>query len=100
MFLFLFFFLMIRRPPRSTLFPYTTLFRSPHAAELLVHDRRDDDAMFVPQVGDELFGVDTLDRHAREPARLRRVVGREDLHPGELLQAPGPPLEQIAEPRR
>src|SRR3712207_8069852 len=34
----IFFFLMIRRPPRSTLFPYTTLFRSsrvgggPHAA--------------------------------------------------------------------
>src|SRR5215212_10638018 len=25
---FCFFFLMIRRPPRSTLFPYTTLFRS------------------------------------------------------------------------
>src|SRR5256885_139258 len=33
----LFFFLMIRRPPRSTLFPYTTLFRS---AELLHHDSR------------------------------------------------------------
>ena len=30
---FLFFFLMIRRPPRSTLFPYTTLFRS-----LLIRD--------------------------------------------------------------
>src|SRR3989441_8533043 len=29
---FLFFFLMIRRPPRSTLFPYTTLFRSIIAA--------------------------------------------------------------------
>src|SRR2546430_8286741 len=27
--LYIFFFLMIRRPPRSTLFPYTTLFRSP-----------------------------------------------------------------------
>src|SRR3712207_8316708 len=26
--MYLFFFLMIRRPPRSTLFPYTTLFRS------------------------------------------------------------------------
>src|SRR3712207_7814886 len=26
----MFFFLMIRRPPRSTLFPYTTLFRSIH----------------------------------------------------------------------
>src|SRR2546422_4580115 len=29
---FQFFFLMIRRPPRSTLFPYTTLFRSGHSA--------------------------------------------------------------------
>src|SRR2546430_12455566 len=28
-----FFFLMIRRPPRSTLFPYTTLFRSRHDTE-------------------------------------------------------------------
>src|SRR2546426_9243954 len=28
-----FFFLMIRRPPRSTLFPYTTLFRSRRAHE-------------------------------------------------------------------
>src|SRR5690349_22593282 len=29
---------MIRRPPRSTLFPYTTLFRSPHPGD--VHDCR------------------------------------------------------------
>src|ERR1039458_854072 len=29
-----FFFLMIRRPPRSTLFPYTTLFRSPSLCRL------------------------------------------------------------------
>src|SRR5574343_828372 len=33
MFLF-FFFLMIRRPPRSTLFPYTTLFRSERNRQL------------------------------------------------------------------
>src|SRR3712207_7136587 len=34
-----FFFLMIRRPPRSTLFPYTTLFRSdPDAAEDLAQE--------------------------------------------------------------
>src|SRR3712207_6869158 len=33
-----FFFLMIRRPPRSTLFPYTTLFRSLAAAEPAVAD--------------------------------------------------------------
>src|SRR3712207_8682127 len=30
----MFFFLMVRRPPRSTLFPYTTLFRSAVAAVL------------------------------------------------------------------
>src|SRR5205814_10484168 len=35
----LFFFLMIRRPPRSTLFPYTTLFRSkPRSTSVLVLD--------------------------------------------------------------
>src|SRR5256885_2379237 len=34
-----FFFLMIRRPPRSTLFPYTTLFRSRRAAELLAQGK-------------------------------------------------------------
>src|ERR1017187_8039886 len=32
-----FFFLMIRRPPRSTLFPYTTLFRSPLDRTLRPH---------------------------------------------------------------
>src|SRR6266496_4947959 len=32
--LLVFFFLMIRRPPRSTLFPYTTLFRSLPAVDL------------------------------------------------------------------
>src|SRR2546422_10132457 len=37
---FVFFFLMIRRPPRSTLFPYTTLFRSLDA-DLLDRARAD-----------------------------------------------------------
>src|SRR2546426_11911240 len=32
-----FFFLMIRRPPRSTLFPYTTLFRSPAGLRVDLH---------------------------------------------------------------
>src|SRR5947209_19722896 len=35
---FVFFFLMIRRPPRSTLFPYTTLFRS----LMLIHRASED----------------------------------------------------------
>src|SRR3712207_7100031 len=33
--IYFFFFLMIRRPPRSTLFPYTTLFRSQGRAYLI-----------------------------------------------------------------
>src|SRR6516162_10649718 len=41
LFLFIFFFLMIRRPPRSTLFPYTTLFRSPRRAVHLLALRPD-----------------------------------------------------------
>src|SRR5471030_3349255 len=36
-----FFFLMIRRPPRSTLFPYTTLFRSRLHAIMDVSDLRE-----------------------------------------------------------
>src|SRR2546430_5314105 len=35
-----FFFLMIRRPPRSTLFPYTTLFRSEHLVGRMLIERR------------------------------------------------------------
>src|SRR3712207_8896520 len=33
----IFFFLMIRRPPRSTLFPYTTLFRSTRREQIKLH---------------------------------------------------------------
>src|SRR5258706_16177479 len=39
---------MIRRPPRSTLFPYTTLFRSPEASAILTRPpdiHRDDDPL-------------------------------------------------------
>src|SRR5438552_9959831 len=35
-----FFFLIIRRPPRSTLFPYTTLFRSPGRSAIPTRDMR------------------------------------------------------------
>src|SRR5690242_20844696 len=42
--LLLFFFLMIRRPPRSTLFPYTTLFRSQGALAPADATKKDDAA--------------------------------------------------------
>src|SRR3712207_8043510 len=38
---YLFFFLMIRRPPRSTLFPYTTLFRSEGGVSVVLAQDRD-----------------------------------------------------------
>src|SRR3712207_8072456 len=44
--MFLFFFLMIRRPPRSTLFPYTTLFRSAACSKKRAQ------ALATPAVGD------------------------------------------------
>src|SRR2546430_7093282 len=46
---------MIRRPPRSTLFPYTTLFRSKNLAALAPDQRRQRDvnAVLVGNVADE-----------------------------------------------
>src|SRR2546422_4328641 len=41
---------MIRRPPRSTLFPYTTLFRSPVNKEAEVVRARDDESL-VMEIG-------------------------------------------------
>src|SRR5260221_9610160 len=35
---------MIRRPPRSTLFPYTTLIRATHQGEAARRNQKDDDA--------------------------------------------------------
>src|SRR6266487_6953221 len=52
------FFLMIRRPPRSTLFPYTTLFRSPRA--------RPPTRMFTP------IGVDARYKTTRNATSSRQ----------------------------
>src|SRR5688572_31329389 len=77
---------MVRRPPRSTLFPYTTLFRSAHAhlhrqrlaGEHALVDRRgplDDD----PVGGDLLSGPDH--EHVADGERLG---GRSEEHTSEL----------------
>src|SRR2546429_347062 len=68
---FSFFFLMIRRPPRSTLFPYTTLFRSTAA-----------------QVWAELPARRPAHQGARRerdrPCGMRRTTGRSEEHTSEL----------------
>src|SRR2546430_7870656 len=53
---------MIRRPPRSTLFPYTTLFRSPLATAIARYIR----AEFNLEVPLDAFRPDSV------PARLKR----------------------------
>src|SRR2546430_5042113 len=54
----MFFFLMIRRPPRSTLFPYTTLFRSKvDRAEKLLRDLEGEDLAQVARGSREVAVV-------------------------------------------
>src|SRR5690348_18026228 len=64
-------FLMLRRPPRSTLFPYTTLFRS-HVARLLL-DRNYIVRALVRDPGrlKELQGADPVAGDLRDRASLR-----------------------------
>src|SRR5690348_18168506 len=57
---------MIRRPPRSTLFPYTTLFRSPHPAANVRDDREPSP---------------TVQRDGRT---IRLIWGRSEEHTSEL----------------
>src|SRR3712207_8791658 len=62
---------MIRRPPRSTLFPYTTLFRSGDLGEV---DRR-------------LQRLDLAEEELLVPVRIRPVIeqpGRSEEHTSEL----------------
>ena len=54
-----FFFLMIRRPPRSTLFPYTTLFRSTIGTQEL-----NPDGSSVTSMTCSAVGQCTVNRHA------------------------------------
>src|SRR5471030_3448005 len=62
-----FFFLMIRRPPRSTLFPYTTLFRSQAGAVLEPGDVRR---------GQDQNAVGRSEEHTSELQSLRHLVCR------------------------
>src|SRR5436305_8620273 len=55
-----FFFLLIRRPPRSTLFPYTTLFRSRVAAQCLVRVAQQGEGAAPARYVGEQFGALTL----------------------------------------
>src|SRR2546430_1146930 len=82
----MFFFLMIRRPPRSTLFPYTTLFRSldvarqlrelPFAGEHVEHARGRALAHAPPPVSTEDEELADLDRPL--PGEVRAVADQHE----------------------
>src|SRR3712207_6226301 len=83
---------MIRRPPRSTLFPYTTLFRSDRLRELLLPKDPDDDKDVIIEIkagegGAEsaLFAGDLLRMYLRYAERRGwsgEVIDRVDAHLG------------------
>src|SRR5687768_17932235 len=82
---------MIRRPPRSTLFPYTTLFRSPGAGDDVegvtrVEHRRDGREAVGPgrvvAVRDDLRR--RRERQQGVAAAIRRGAGRSEEHTSEL----------------
>src|SRR5689334_21013440 len=88
----LFFFLMIRRPPRSTLFPYTTLFRSflPAASRMATTTA----GFFPPLSGDDVGGWMYLNlsnqsiqggaRYSPPPACIPALSARSEEHTSEL----------------
>src|SRR3712207_8347305 len=66
---------MIRRPPRSTLFPYTTLFRSEDAL-LAVHPRRHVEAVrAMSERGGGAFDPDTVASAGSYEAALHAAGG-------------------------
>src|SRR5256886_17368917 len=75
---------MIRRPPRSTLFPYTTLFRS-----ILVRRRADDAVELGAVVADEadVLDEDVVDQPAIALAQHARLHGHLCLLLGQHLGA-------------
>src|SRR2546430_17063448 len=66
-----FFFLMIRRPPRSTLFPYTTLFRSgvKYGVDHQVHER-------MPRVEFRCEAISRSEEHTSELQSQSNLVCR------------------------
>src|SRR2546430_9022283 len=87
-YLYFFFFLMIRRPPRSTLFPYTTLFRSIRIRHCKPHTS-------VGVCG-ETIGISELRRffeeHGRPAERGHAVDGGDRPHGDRVIRVPKNPI--------
>src|SRR3712207_5834965 len=93
---------MIRRPPRSTLFPYTTLFRSSHwhATFTYLSQRRSPEADFA--VGGRRYAVYTHDWRAEPALAWLELMGEReiatDLKVEQLETRPPAPLVVLSQP--
>src|SRR5206468_11477496 len=76
-----FFFLMIRRPPRFTLFPYTTLFRSCIRTDLIERNRWEglDPAAIARPVSVPLLKSHVRESEARSEEHTSELQSRSDL---------------------
>src|SRR5690348_18510356 len=79
-----FLFLMLRRPPRSTLFPYTTLFRSDAGLACLPSARNFRGALRAGTRRHEVVAVESSVEEAAECCCLARVDRRSEEHTSEL----------------
>src|SRR5438445_12420548 len=90
---------MIRRPPRSTLFPYTTLFRSSAARDLIVRLRKQNHSVY--EISDAL----KKQQCPLRPTAVREVLKQEGFAPlprrldVERPHAPRPTIEAVADVR-
>src|SRR3989449_7011984 len=75
---------MIRRPPRSTLFPYTTLFRSLRDVGTTLAQRRDRDRKHVQP-------VEEVGTEAPRPHRFLEIAIRRGDHPHVYPKRPARP---------
>src|SRR3712207_6853585 len=98
--LYSFFFLMIRRPPRSTLFPYTTLFRSRQHDAIIYHDN--DFEVFIDPDNDthQYFEIEVnayrSEEHTSELQSRQYLVCRLLLEKKKTVQALGEALRYAA----
>src|SRR5438874_9244602 len=70
---------MIRRPPRSTLFPYTTLFRSPHEILINYVSPTFFAALSIPVVRGRNFTPQEADANIRSEEHTSELQSRRDL---------------------
>src|SRR5256885_9283479 len=84
---------MIRRPPRSTLFPYTTLFRSKHLGERnrTLAARRDTIGQsqqalrsLETRLVEERFRLETARNEEQQVVQRRQALARSEEHTSEL----------------